>query len=101
MLRTQTEAERKYQGDFFGWFLALNGLLFAALGFPWKDAPDLVYVLAALGLLRATSWWVGSEITARQIGMLRSMALDRKVPESEVGPDDGLVGQGLGGRDDA
>jgi hypothetical protein len=38
-----------------GWLVTLQGLLFAALGFAWKDAKELVYVISALGILISVS----------------------------------------------
>jgi hypothetical protein len=37
-------------------FLALKDFLFAALGFSWTAAPDLVHVLGGLGLIAALIW---------------------------------------------
>lgn len=45
------------EGDFTNhrvtWFVTLQGLLFAALGFAWKDGKPIVPVIALLGLLTA------------------------------------------------
>ena len=38
-----------------GWLVTLQGLLFAALGFAWKDAKELVYVISVLGILISVS----------------------------------------------
>jgi hypothetical protein len=38
-----------------GWLVTLQGLLFASLGFAWKDAKELVYVISALGILISIS----------------------------------------------
>jgi hypothetical protein len=77
------ESERKHQNDVFGWFLGLNGFLFAALGFAWKDAPALIFVIGALGLVSAASWWVGSWLTALQMRKLRYKMIDGAAPDEK------------------
>jgi hypothetical protein len=73
-LRSMMRDERNFQGQVFGWFLGLNGFLFAALGFSWQQAPDLVYVLGALGLLGAASWSSSTFVTSRAMMALTDRA---------------------------
>lgn len=40
------------------WLMTLEGLLFTALGFVWKDRTDLVGVLAAVGIATAVSAFI-------------------------------------------
>ncbi len=59
-----------------GWFLTLNGLLFAGLGFAWTahNALHLVVVFAVLGVVVGLTTWVGMTINNRAIRQLKCWA---------------------------
>jgi hypothetical protein len=80
-LRLLIHEENQIRNQAFTWFIALNGFLFAALGFAWSKSTDIVYVLGALGVVSAVSWAAHTVVQDLAIRNLRS-----KVPTSEVPP---------------
>jgi hypothetical protein len=66
--------ENDIRNQVFTWFLTLNGFLFAALAFAWSSAPDLVYVLAALGALASLSWTAHTVVQRLAIARVRDGA---------------------------
>jgi hypothetical protein len=57
VIRSMIQHEDTLRDQRLGWLFALNGFLFAALGFAWADAEStsLVLVLAAVGAVVALS----------------------------------------------
>jgi hypothetical protein len=65
--------EDELRDKVIGWFLTLNGLLFAALAFAWQHAPHLVYVLALIGGIAAVSWRAQMMVSKFAIEDLRNL----------------------------
>ena len=70
----------------FTWLATLQGFLFAALGFAWKDAKELVPCIVVLG--------IGSAVSSAAILWCSQMTIkglkqqwDRNKPQGYVGPD--------------
>lgn len=55
IVRAMIQHENELRNNRIVWFITIEGLLFAALGFAWKDAHLLIYVLCALGIATAVS----------------------------------------------
>lgn len=68
-IRALIENENDLRDQTLRWLFTLNGFLFATLGFAWKDAGSLVYVLAALGVAMAVTTVAG--LTAIQMAIRR------------------------------
>jgi hypothetical protein len=66
------EEENRLRNDRIAWLNTIQGLLFAALGFAWKDGKQLIPVLACLGLLVALSSWLGLIISHKALKKLRT-----------------------------
>ncbi|MGP0032520.1 MAG: hypothetical protein ACLPVF_18710 [Acidimicrobiales bacterium] len=75
-IREMIRHEDSLRDQRLGWFLALNGLLFAGLGFAWStdDANHLVVVFAILGVVIGLTTWVGMTISTRAIHELKAWA---------------------------
>ena len=80
-LRLLIHEENQIRNQTFTWFIALNGFLFAALGFAWSKSTDIVYVLAALGVVSSVSWAAHTVVQDLAIKNLRS-----RVPSSKAVP---------------
>jgi hypothetical protein len=68
-----------------GWFLTLNGFLFAALGFAWNSSPALAYILGALGIFIALSSFLTLRVSTLAIGRLRLYVEDPSAAPPVVG----------------
>lgn len=70
----------------FTWLVTLQGLLFTALAFGWKDFRDLVYILALLGIAGSGSslaiLWCSQEAIKK---LKREWDLNK--PLDYIGPD--------------
>lgn len=55
IVRAMIQHENELRNNRIIWFITIEGLLFAALGFAWKDAQQLIYILCLLGLATALS----------------------------------------------
>lgn len=55
IVRAMIQHENELRNNRIVWFITIEGLLFAALGFAWKDAHQLIYILCLLGLATAVS----------------------------------------------
>jgi hypothetical protein len=75
-LRQMVQHEDGLRDQRLGYFLTLNGFLFAALGFAWnaQHARSLVIVLAAMGILIALSSFVSMKRSDTAIRSLRKRA---------------------------
>jgi hypothetical protein len=80
VIRQMVGHEDELRNQRLGWLFALNGFLFAALGFAWSDADSapLVVVLALLGISVAFSAAVAEHVTRTAIEQLR--VLWRELP---------------------
>jgi hypothetical protein len=85
-VRTMIRHEDDVMNHRLSWFVALNGLLFASLGFSWGDAPELIPVLAAVGAVSSLSWIVPLFLSDSAI---RRLVEDwrRNKPHNYRGPD--------------
>jgi hypothetical protein len=71
-----------------GWLFALNGFLFAALGFAWSDSDStpLVIVVAALGAVVAASSAAAMYASEVAIDRLRDLAGPAATADSVTAP---------------
>jgi len=75
-IREMIRHEDGLRNDRLGWFLTLNGLLFAGLGFAWnaknaRSATALVTMFAILGVVAGAATLVGMAISDRAIRKLK------------------------------
>jgi len=68
------------------WLVTLNGFLFAALGFAWKDGQQLVQVLALLGIATSISTMIPLYCADVAIRNLTNQ-WDTNKPNNYEGPD--------------
>jgi hypothetical protein len=74
VLRSMIQHEDTLRAQRLGWLLALNGFLFAALGFAWSetDSTSLVLIVSAVGVVVAFSSAAGMYASELAIRRLRS-----------------------------
>jgi hypothetical protein len=79
VIRGMIEHEDQLRDQRLGWLFALNGFLFAALGFAWQesDSTPLVVVLAGVGVLIALSSRIS--LTSSTLAIARLGRLGRNV----------------------
>jgi hypothetical protein len=85
VIRTMIQHEDTLRDQRLGWFLTLNGFLFAALGFAWKSSPDLAYILGGLGIFIALSSFLTLRVSTLAIEKLRRYVDDPSAPPPVVG----------------
>jgi hypothetical protein len=74
-----------------GWFLALNGFLFASLSFAWKASSGLSLVIAGVGIAVAVS----SFATLRISGIARGKLQGFVGPDGDDAPVVAITGEDL------
>jgi len=78
------------EGEFINhrltWLVTIQGLLFAALGFAWEKAPELISPLGAVGIVVSITSFIGL-LAARQAIKTLISEWKNKKPEDYVGPD--------------
>ena len=86
VIRTMIAQEDALRDQRLSWLFALNGLLFAAVGFSWSDTQSspLVVVLAALGIAASLSVKVSLVASDIAVDNLRSRAGEIKSDEAPV-----------------
>jgi hypothetical protein len=75
VIRAMIQHEDTLRDQRLGWLFALNGFLFAALGFAWNssDATALVVVLSILGVVVAITGVAAMQASAMAISKLASL----------------------------
>jgi hypothetical protein len=68
------------------WMVTLQGLLFAALGFAWKDGRELIYILCSLGIAISLSTLLSLKLGQTAVHTLRN-EWDSHKPSDYHGPD--------------
>lgn len=68
IVRAMIQHENELLHNRIMWFITIEGLLFAALGFAWKDATWLIYIFCMLGLVTALSFVL--ELQLSNLGLL-------------------------------
>ncbi len=74
-----------------GWFLALNGFLFASLSFAWKASSGLSVVIAGVGIAVAVSSFATLRISGIARGKLQSFV----GPDGDDAPVVAITGEDL------
>ena len=69
----------------FSWLVAIQGLLFAALAFAWKDAGELVPLCSVLGIGTSISMATGFHFAGKAISTLHNEWIEN-LPEGYNGP---------------
>jgi hypothetical protein len=79
VLRTMIRHEDGLRDQRLGWLFALNGFLFAALGFAWSDSDStsLVVIVAVLGVVVGVSSACGMYASEVAIERLRELGARR------------------------
>jgi hypothetical protein len=85
VIRTMIQHEDTLRDQRLGWFLTLNGFLFAALGFAWNSSPALAYILGVLGVFIALSSFLTLRVSTLAVRKLRHYVGDSSVPPPVVG----------------
>jgi hypothetical protein len=85
LLRQMVQHEDELRNQRLGYFLTLNGFLFAGLGFAWKsaDAKALVTVLALLGFAISLSAFASMNLSTAAIKYLRDRDPASQDPASQ------------------
>jgi hypothetical protein len=88
IIRSMIQHEDTLRDQRLGWLFALNGLLFAALGFAWPDddSSPLIVVLSAVGVLVAVSSAVALTGNQRAIAKLADLGMARAQQDDVVQP---------------
>jgi hypothetical protein len=79
------------------WLGTLQGLLFAALAFAWKDAGGVVYVVCSVGLLVALSTGVATHDANKALDLLERRFDDLGYDEASSIETLGVRGRNRGG----
>ena len=74
VIRSMIQHEDALRDQRFGWLLALNGLLFTALGFIWNDSRSVALIIAALGAAFALASLATLRISTLAVALLRERA---------------------------
>ena len=99
IVRAMIQHENELRNNRIIWFITIEGLLFASLGFAWKDAQQLIYILCLLGLATAISSSRELKLSSMGITHLKNWWhtwLQQHEPEVYVGPP--VIGLNLEGR---
>ena len=85
IIRGMIQHEDTLRDQRLSWLFAMNGFLFAGLGFAWSDddAGPLVFVLAMVGVLMALSSAAVLNRSQRAIDKLARIAADRAADEDD------------------
>jgi hypothetical protein len=86
ILRTMIRHEDGLRDQRLGWLFALNGFLFAALGFAWSDSDStsLVVIVSVLGVVVGVS--SASAMYASEVAIKRLRDLGTRAPGEESHP---------------
>jgi hypothetical protein len=74
VIRSMIQHEDTLRDQRFGWLLALNGLLFTALGFIWNDSRSVALIIAVLGAAFALVSLATLRISTLAVALLRLRA---------------------------
>jgi hypothetical protein len=85
-IREMIYKETEYVNYRITWLVTLQGLLFAALGFAWKDGKPLIIVLGLIGIFVSISSAVPMHLAQHAILNLKG-AWDKNKPDKYDGPD--------------
>jgi hypothetical protein len=85
VIRTMIQHEDTLRDQRLGWFLTLNGFLFAALGFAWSSSRALAYILGVLGIFVALSSFLTLRVSTLAVRKLRHYVDDPSAPPPVVG----------------
>jgi hypothetical protein len=85
VIRTMIQHEDTLRDQRLGWFLTLNGFLFAALGFAWNSSPALAYILGVLGVFIALSSFLTLRVSTLAVTKLRHYVDDSSASPPVVG----------------
>ena len=85
VIRTMIQHEDTLRDQRLGWFLTLNGFLFAALGFAWNSSRALAYILGVLGIFIALSSFLTLRVSTLAVRKLRLYVGDSSAPPPVIG----------------
>jgi hypothetical protein len=74
IVRRMIEQENALRDQRLGWMFALNGFLFTALGFMWKNSKAVSLIIAGLGVAMAVSSYATLRVSTLAIRLLRARA---------------------------
>jgi hypothetical protein len=102
IIRSMIQHEDTLRDQRLGWLFALNGFLFAGLGFAWSDddATALIVVLSIVGVFVAVSTTVALAGNHRAIAKLADLGAARSEHEAVMPPVIALRSKELHGEGD-
>ncbi len=85
-VRQMIAKETEFINNRITWLVTLQGFLFAALGFAWKDGRELINVLGAIGIVASLSLALPIHLAHQGILNMKK-AWDKNKPDNYDGPD--------------